>query len=153
MSNETSPGAWYALRRTLVKWRFDESLADLLDFCESSRVDEVIVKCDTEEFSHGIPSVEWLADYQPMLVKARDALNAAGVVYSLNPWVTLVHGDRGWDLAANGRKASAVEMLTFDGQWVAAQGADVSEKDGRVVLTCHQPVDYTGPLLLDLTWQ
>ncbi|MCP5537507.1 MAG: hypothetical protein H7A51_14900 [Akkermansiaceae bacterium] len=34
-------------------------------------------------------------DYLPRLCRARDALRQAGVVYSLNPWTTLGHADRG----------------------------------------------------------
>jgi hypothetical protein len=90
--------AWYALRRTLPPWRFEESLAELTDFCPRARIDEVIVKCDTEEFSHGYPSLEWLRAYQPLLRRTRAALARIGVVYSLNPWVTQGHIDRGRDL-------------------------------------------------------
>ncbi len=90
--------AWYALRRTLVPWNFDAALAELLDFCHAAQVDEVILKCDTEEFSHGIPTVEWLRGYQLKLIQARDALRGIGVEYSLNPWVTQGHIDRGRDI-------------------------------------------------------
>lgn len=90
--------AWYALRRTLVPWDFDHALDDLISYCQSVPVDEIIIKCDTEEFSHGHPSLAWLQAYQPKLLKARDALQALGVVYSLNPWVTIGHLDRGRDV-------------------------------------------------------
>jgi len=36
--------ARYALRRTLPPWRFDECIAELLDFCQQAFVDEVILK-------------------------------------------------------------------------------------------------------------
>jgi len=93
----TTP-ARYALRRTLPPWRFDKCLAELLDFCQTTHTDEVIVKIDAEEFSHGIPTVEWLSDYLPKLATARDALAELGVQFSLNPWVTVGHCDRGRDL-------------------------------------------------------
>jgi hypothetical protein len=93
-----TPRAWYALRRTLVPWNFYAALADLVTFCRQYGVDEVILKCDTEEFSHGIPTVEWLQAYQPRLHEARAALAEIGVAYSLNPWVTQGHIDRGRDL-------------------------------------------------------
>ena len=88
-------GGWYALRRTLPPWKADETLAELLSFCARNTVDEVIVKCDTEEFSHGIPTVAWLEAYLPVLRRAKVELNRRGVVYSLNPWVTHGHADRG----------------------------------------------------------
>ncbi|HOF89000.1 MAG TPA: hypothetical protein PLZ36_13000, partial [Armatimonadota bacterium] len=93
-----TPRAHYALRRTLVSWKFDAALEELLRFCREATVDEVILKCDTEEFSHGIPTVEWLRGYQPLLMRARDALRGMGVEYSLNPWVTQGHIDRGRDI-------------------------------------------------------
>ena len=90
--------ARYALRRTLPPWCFDERLEELLEFCRNARVDEVIVKVDTEEFSHGIPTVDWLQAYMPMLERARDAVAGMGVAFSINPWVTVGHLDRGRDL-------------------------------------------------------
>ena len=47
-----NPAAWYSLRRTLPPWRFGETLADLLELAPRFGIDEVIVKIDTEEFSH-----------------------------------------------------------------------------------------------------
>jgi len=90
--------AIYALRRTLPPWCFDERLAELVSFCRQTHVGEVIVKVDVEEFTHGIPTAEWLEAYMPKLTRARDALSEIGVAFSLNPWVTTGHLDRGRDL-------------------------------------------------------
>lgn len=87
--------AWYALRRTLPPWSWENNLRELVEDCPRYGIDEVIVKVDTEEFSHHILSVEWLRQYQPILFRIRDELANIGVVFSINPWVTLVHGDRG----------------------------------------------------------
>jgi hypothetical protein len=89
------PKAWYALRRTLPVWSWEENLKELVGYCSRNSVDEVILKVDTEEFSHGIPSVEWLDNYLPILHKTKEELSAIGVETSINPWVTLVHCDRG----------------------------------------------------------
>lgn len=99
MMNGRRP-ALYALRRTLPSWCFEERLDELLGFCRAAHVEEVIVKVDVEEFSHGIPTIEWLAAYLPMLARARDALKEIGVAFSINPWVTTGHLDRGRDLRA-----------------------------------------------------
>ncbi len=99
-TNERDDGAWYALRRTLVPWDFDHALRDLIAYCRAVPVNEIIVKCDTEEFSHGFPSIAWLDAYLPCLARARDALTRLGVAYSLNPWVTQGHLDRGRDVRA-----------------------------------------------------
>lgn len=89
-----SPAAWYALRRTLPPWRFDELLDEMIRDLPGQGVDEVILIVDTEEFSHGFPSLDWIRNYQPMLARARAAFHGVGLVYSLNPWVTLGHASR-----------------------------------------------------------
>ena len=89
---------WYALRRTLPPWSFDETLPELLEYCKVNLIDEVIVKIDSEEFTHALPTVEWLDDYMPHLKKIKSELSAIDVVFSINPWVTLVHCDRGRSL-------------------------------------------------------
>jgi hypothetical protein len=91
-------GAWYALRRTLPPWRWRENLDELKAACRQYELDEVIVKIDTGTFTHYQPSFEWLNDYQKILFAIRDELTDIGVVYSLNPNVTLGHGDRGRNL-------------------------------------------------------
>ena len=88
----------YALRRTIPWWNADDCLDELLEFCRTAGIDEVIVKVDTEEFSHGHPTLSWLENYLPVLHKTHQALDDIGVRYSLNPWGTLLHCDRGRDL-------------------------------------------------------
>ncbi len=92
-----SAHAWYALRRTLPPWRFEENLKELIRLLPEYGVDEVIVKVDTEEFSHGQPPLQWLEDYQPNLFRLAEAMERIGVVYSVNPWITMGHADRGRD--------------------------------------------------------
>jgi hypothetical protein len=94
-AENTKSGFHYALRRTLVPWRFKPALDELLGFCREAEVDEVILKIDTEEFSHGLPPVKWVKDYQKNLFEAKKRLKDAGILYSLNPWVTVGHCDRG----------------------------------------------------------
>lgn len=98
MLNPTLPDqAWYSLRRTLPPWRFQETLEELCRLAPQFKIDEVIVKIDTEEFSHGHPSLEWAAAYQEKLFEVRRRLEELGIVYSLNPWITAGHADRGRD--------------------------------------------------------
>lgn len=87
--------AHYALRRTLPPWRFEETLRELLEKIPVYGINEIIVKIDTEEFSHGHPSLEWAAAYQSQLFRLKAELEARGVLYSLNPWITTGHCDRG----------------------------------------------------------
>ncbi len=89
---------WIALRRTIPLWSWEKNLTELLDACPKYGIDEVVVKVDTEEFSHGIPSVEWLKEYQIVLFEIKKELEGIGVVFSVNPWATHVHADRGRNL-------------------------------------------------------
>ena len=89
--------AWLAIRRTLPEWNFRELLDELLEYVEKYPIDEVIIKVDVEEFSHGHPATEWLESYIPKLELIRDELQKRHVAYSLNPWITVGHADRGRD--------------------------------------------------------
>lgn len=89
--------AWYSLRRTLPPWKFQETLEDLCRLAPEFKIDEVIVKIDTEEFSHGHPSLEWARAYQEKLFTIKAEMEKRGIVYSLNPWITVGHADRGRD--------------------------------------------------------
>ena len=66
--------AWYALRRTLPTWSFEENLRELIEFLPRYQVDEIIVKVDTEEFSHGQPPLDWVREYQPKLFSIKTAM-------------------------------------------------------------------------------
>ena len=91
------PSAWYALRRTLPPWSFEQNLAELIQWLPKYGVDELIVKIDTEEFSHGQPDLRWIRQYRPKLAQIAKEMEKLGIVYSLNPWITLGHIDRGRD--------------------------------------------------------
>ncbi len=97
MRDNLQSKAWYALRRTLPLWSFEDNLRELIELCPRYRIDEVIVKVDTEEFSHGFPSFEWVKNYQSCLFQIKKELDKIGVVFSINPWITLGHADRGRD--------------------------------------------------------
>lgn len=90
-----SSHAWYALRRPLPPWRFEELLAEMVEHLTRYRVDEVIVMLDTEEFFHNHPTPETARAWSKNLIRARDTLADLGIDYSLNPWMTRGHEDRG----------------------------------------------------------
>ncbi|MBN1553933.1 MAG: hypothetical protein JXA11_04255 [Phycisphaerae bacterium] len=94
---EKQTHAWYALRRTLPPWRFDELLKELTTQLPRYGVDEVIIKVDTEEFFHGQPILPWMKKYQTNLFRIKEAMDKIGVVFSINPWITMGHCDRGRD--------------------------------------------------------
>lgn len=94
MSNKN---VWYALRRTLPPFSFEENLEELIKCLPQYRVDEVIVKVDAEEFFHGQPQMEWVKDYQKNLLRIKEKMGTLGILYSINPWITTGHNDRGRD--------------------------------------------------------
>ncbi len=98
MFNISNNAAWYALRRTIPRWDADRNVAELIGFCRENCIDEVIIKVDTEEFTQGLPTVAWLHGYLPILKQIKSKLKQIDVVFSINPWVTLVHCDRGRDI-------------------------------------------------------
>jgi hypothetical protein len=90
-------GKRYMLRRTMAPWKFQETIDEAMDFARAYGVDEIIWKIDTEEFSHGLPTLELIRGYVPWLIKSREQLAAVGVSMSINPWVTQGMRDAGWD--------------------------------------------------------
>ena len=87
-------GYIYALRRTMPLWSFEDNLAELDELVEEG-VQEVIVKVDVEEFSHGQIPLAYAQKYQEKLFRLREKLSTLGLRYSLNPWITVGHADRG----------------------------------------------------------
>lgn len=97
LHHRSNSPAWYALRRTLPVWSFEKNLKELCEKLPAYGVDELIVKVDTEEFSHGQPPLQWVQAYQPKLFQIKEAMAELGIVFSINPWITVGHIDRGRD--------------------------------------------------------
>lgn len=138
--------AWYALRRTLPIWSANENLEELIEFSKRNHIDEIIVKVDAEEFTHGIPSLKWLDDYLPVLKKIKAGLEGAGIKFSINPWVTLVHCDRG-------RKVKEIYpdiglMVGHDGVQCTSCACPLSEGWRKVTKALWQRYASTHPEVL-----
>jgi hypothetical protein len=95
--HQKQPCAWYALRRTLPLWSFEQNLKELVRCLPRYGVDELIVKVDTEEFTHGQPPYAWVKRYQPRLFRIKKAMDRLGIRFSINPWITVGLCDRGRD--------------------------------------------------------
>ncbi len=85
----------YTLRRTLPPWSFQPCLAELEEAIDRWKLDEILVKVDVEEFSHAQVNLEWLDAYLPLLAEAKRRIEARGALFSINPWITVCHQDRG----------------------------------------------------------
>ena len=89
--------AWYALRRTLPVVSFEKNLRELIEMLPKYRVDELILKVDVEAFWHGQPDYGWIKKYQKKIFLVKKEMEKLGIVFSLNPWITVGHGDYGKD--------------------------------------------------------
>ncbi len=76
----------------------EERIRELVEFCRDSLVEEVMFFYNPEELFQGYPAEEVLVRWIELAVKVRDALAAAGVAMSVNPWTTTVHLARGRSL-------------------------------------------------------
>jgi len=83
------------LRRNLPLWKPEKTIREAVAFCLDVGIDEIIWKIDPEDFNHGFTSHELIRRFLPWLEKARQELADNGIVFSINPWVTLNHAYRG----------------------------------------------------------
>ncbi|MCL2646989.1 MAG: hypothetical protein FWD61_08280 [Phycisphaerales bacterium] len=90
----------YHLRRTLFPWKFRETIEEVLAFAKTATVEEVIWKMDTEDISHGLPTLERVRGLLPALNESRERFAEVGIAMSINPWVSQGMRDAGWDLRA-----------------------------------------------------
>ena len=94
---ESGKKVLYVLRRTLPPWSFQDNLNELIDCLPRYGVDEVVVKVDVEDFTHGQPAIGWVKRYQKNLFRIKETLDGLGIGFSINPWISIGHGDMGRD--------------------------------------------------------
>ena len=116
--------AWFALRKSFVEWKWEDQLEEVLRFSDSAKIDEVIVIVNAEEFNVPHLDIGSFARGRYMLEAIRDKLLNEGIVFSLNPWTTTGHLDRGRVLPSHLRE---VQTLT--------------DIDGHSSGTCCCPLD------------
>lgn len=83
--------------RYLIDPFFDPEarLKELVAFCQSARIEEVMLFVTAEELSAGHPTSEELDHYIELGRAARHQLSQEGIALSLNPWSTIYHSARG----------------------------------------------------------
>jgi hypothetical protein len=87
----------YMLRKTLIPWRMQETIDEVLAYCIANRVGEVMWKIDAEAFNKGFTSIEYIKEFLPALKKAKYLFDVHSIATSINPWMTLNHADYGRD--------------------------------------------------------
>ena len=86
----------YILRFTIQPGYFEEQrLTNLTTFCKQARIDDVTFFVDCEELNGGHIDPEGLKPWLEMISRAKEKLQELGITTSVNPWTTLLHGDRG----------------------------------------------------------
>lgn len=146
MRKNSKPCAWYSLRRTLPLWSFEKNLNELISKLPEYKVDELIVKVDTEEFFHGQIPLDWLKAYQPKLFKVKKEMEKLGIVYSLNPWITHGHADRGRN--AETQLPGIVTAVGSDGEECACCACSLSEVWQRNTIAAWKIYAETKPHIM-----
>jgi hypothetical protein len=70
-------------------------LEGLADFCLKARIDDVMFFIDCEELSQGHLTVPETRLWLNVIERGKALLEPLGITTSINPWPTLLHGDRG----------------------------------------------------------
>lgn len=91
----------YTLRLAMVPDFHEQERAEaLLSFCREAEIDDVAFILWAEELNTGHPTPEEVEPWLRMVERMKPRLAAQGVTTSLNPWVSLLHEDRGRVLKA-----------------------------------------------------
>jgi hypothetical protein len=117
----------YILRFAIQPGYFEkERLNTLITFCKRARIDDVAFFIDCEELNGGHIDSVGLKPWLEMISPAKERLQALGITTSVNPWTTLLHGDRGRGLKSgqnftlmvdpNGNRAAA-QACPIDPAW------------------------------------
>ena len=86
----------YSLRYALApKLDFDERIKNLLDFCKTAKMDEVMFFIAPKELAIGHITKEEAKPYVDAIKKTRDILETRGIKTTLNPWYSIGQYDVG----------------------------------------------------------
>ncbi|MBF9017007.1 MULTISPECIES: hypothetical protein [unclassified Oceanispirochaeta] len=94
----------------------DEKLENLVGFCREAGIDDIQFHMNMEEINQGHLTVEETEPWLEMMKSFKDRLKKEGLLFSLNPWTTTVHTDRGRTLKTG---QEFTTMRDFEGQSAA----------------------------------
>jgi hypothetical protein len=75
-----------------------ERLDVLVDFCKTAWIDDVMFFINCEELNQGHLTLEETKPWLELILRGKEQLEPLGIVTSINPWPSLLHGDRGRSL-------------------------------------------------------
>lgn len=86
----------YSLRFALLDGTdIGDRISKLEDFCKKAKIDDVMFFIDAEDVNHGHCTIEEVAPHIEAIKKAGEKIKNLGITLSLNPWASLLHGERG----------------------------------------------------------
>ena len=96
MKGRPVPRLRYHLRFQIIPGRdVERDARDLAAFCRRHGVEEVVLFFAAEEWNNGLLSKREEDAWFDAVRRARGVLRAGGLSVSLNPWMTILHCDRG----------------------------------------------------------
>ncbi|MBQ4543160.1 MAG: hypothetical protein IJA19_03200, partial [Clostridia bacterium] len=103
----------------------DEVSQRLVDFCKSGKIDEVMFFINYEDVFMGHLTKDQTKPWLETIAKHARTLKRAGVDFSINPWTTLSHADRG---RVMNPEHDFQTMVDIDGTKSAITGCPLDEK-------------------------
>lgn len=86
----------YSLRLAICPdFHPEEKFADVIEFCKKANINDVQFFVNMEEINQGHLTLEETKVWLDMIREFKPKLEAEGITVSLNPWTTILHGDRG----------------------------------------------------------
>lgn len=119
---DPSRKAHLMLRRGLVLAEAEAITDETIAFCVDTGIQEIAWLTDAEAFNHGITPLDIVHQYVEVLHDVQDRCLGAGLIYSLNPWITLkwddfgrdqrtVHNDFDWRVDIEGKQSNGSACL------------------------------------------
>lgn len=141
----------------------EEKITEILAFCKQASIDDIQFFINMEEINDGHLTPGETQPWLDMLAGFKSRVKEAGMTFSLNPWVTTLHTDRGRHLKPgqnftvmtdyNGQKARAVacplcknfeEYISDMYQRYAQVGFDIIWVEDDFRLHNHVPLAWGG---------
>ncbi len=116
----------YVLRFPMAPGFNEDAVSErLVNFCKSGKIDEVMFFINCEELFKGHLTREQTKPWLEMIARQAEILKKEGIDFSINPWTTLSHADRG---RVMNPEHDFQTMVDIDGTKSAITGCPLDEK-------------------------
>lgn len=76
----------------------EERIAQLVDFCKAAEIDDVMFFVNCEELNTGHTTPEEQERWLALAEKTKKETDKLGITFSINPWSSILHSDKGRQL-------------------------------------------------------